>query len=156
VCPLEYRGCAAPGGCVTPKKSCILGVLGLKKTISSYSFDRIVLICGYIVERTNTKIPSSHFFCNFHLEPKLWRHQWRHFRFCKSCRRAMRIAPPVVNHRSVAASYFTFFFLVCTLACGFACQAYVYRQHAFTCSNCRLFGCNGCGQKPQFKVQTDI
>jgi len=27
--------------------------LGLKKTISSYSFDRIVLIFGYIVERTN-------------------------------------------------------------------------------------------------------
>ena len=35
-----------------------LGVLGLKKTISSYSFDRIVLIFGYIVERTNTKILS--------------------------------------------------------------------------------------------------
>jgi len=31
------------------------------KTISSYSFDRIVLIFGYIVERINTKIPSSHF-----------------------------------------------------------------------------------------------
>ena len=24
--------------------------------------------------------------CNFHLEPKLWRHKWSHFRFCKSCR----------------------------------------------------------------------
>jgi len=35
--------------------------LGLKKTISSYSFDGIVLIFGYIVERTNTKILSSHF-----------------------------------------------------------------------------------------------
>jgi len=30
--------------------------LGLKKTISSHSFDQIVLIFGYIVERTNTKI----------------------------------------------------------------------------------------------------
>jgi len=31
------------------------------KTISSCSFDWIVLIFGYIVERTNTKILSSHF-----------------------------------------------------------------------------------------------
>jgi len=58
---LEYRGCATPGGWVTPKKLVFLGVLGLKKLISSYSFDRIVLIFGYIVERTNTNIPSSHF-----------------------------------------------------------------------------------------------
>jgi len=29
--------------------------------ISSYSFDWIVLIFGYIVERANTKILSSHF-----------------------------------------------------------------------------------------------
>jgi len=28
---------------------------------TGYSFDRIVLIFGYIVERTNTKILSSHF-----------------------------------------------------------------------------------------------
>jgi len=35
--------------------------LGLKKLSPSYSFDRIVLIFGYIVERTNTKILSSHF-----------------------------------------------------------------------------------------------
>ena len=60
LCPLEYRGCATPGGWVTPKKLVFLGVLGLKK-LSSYSFDRIVLIFGYIVERTNTKILSSHF-----------------------------------------------------------------------------------------------
>jgi len=33
-----------------------------QKTISSYSFDRIVLIFGYIVERSNTKILPSHFF----------------------------------------------------------------------------------------------
>jgi len=31
------------------------------KTISSYSVDRIVLIFGYIAERTNTKILASHF-----------------------------------------------------------------------------------------------
>ena len=30
--------------------------------------------------------------------------QWRNFQVCKSCRRAMRIAPPVVIHRRVAAS----------------------------------------------------
>jgi len=34
---------------------------GAQKTISSYSFDRIVQIFGYIVQRTNTKIPLSHF-----------------------------------------------------------------------------------------------
>ena len=46
-----------------------LGVLGLKETISSYSVDRIVLIFGYIVERTNTKILSSHFFTISVLNP---------------------------------------------------------------------------------------
>ena len=56
--PLEYRGCATPGGWVTPKNLYFRG----QKTTSSYSFDRIVLIFGYIVERTNTKIISSHFF----------------------------------------------------------------------------------------------
>jgi len=35
--------------------------LGLKKLILSYSFDRIVLIFGYIVQRTNTRILSSFF-----------------------------------------------------------------------------------------------
>jgi len=29
-CPLEYRGCATPGGWVTPKNLVFLGVLGLK------------------------------------------------------------------------------------------------------------------------------
>ena len=57
---LEYRGCATPGGWVTLKNLYFRG-FGAKKTISSYSFDRIVLIFGYIVERTNTKILSSHF-----------------------------------------------------------------------------------------------
>jgi len=52
---------------VTPKKLVFLGVLGIfrgfgaQKTLSSYSFDRIVLLFAYIVERTNTKILSSHF-----------------------------------------------------------------------------------------------
>jgi len=54
---------------VTPKKLVFLGVLGLKKTISSYSLDRIVLIFGYIVQRTNTKILSSHFFAISILNP---------------------------------------------------------------------------------------
>jgi len=62
LCPLEYRGCATHRRWVTPKKLVFLGVLGLQKTISSYSFDRIVLIFGYVVERTNTKILSGHFF----------------------------------------------------------------------------------------------
>ena len=46
-----------------------LGVLGLKETISSYSFDRIVLIFGYVVERINSKILSSHFFAISILNP---------------------------------------------------------------------------------------
>jgi len=60
---LEYRGCATPGGWVTPK-TCIFRGFGAQKTIWSYSYDGIVLIFGYIVERTNTKILSSHF-CQF-------------------------------------------------------------------------------------------
>jgi len=50
----------SPGGWVTLKKLVFVGVLGLKK-LSSYSFDRIVLIFGCIVEHTNAKILSSHF-----------------------------------------------------------------------------------------------
>ena len=73
LCPVEYRGCATPGGWVTPKKWIFRG-FGAQKTIVSYSFDRIVLIFGYIVERTNTKILSS-YFLQFPLEPKLCRHQ---------------------------------------------------------------------------------
>ena len=42
---------------------------GAQKTISSYSYDRIVLIFGYIVERTSTKILSSHFFAISILNP---------------------------------------------------------------------------------------
>ena len=54
---------------MTPKKTCIFSGFGLEKTISSYSFDQIVLIFGYIVERANTKILSSHFFAIFILNP---------------------------------------------------------------------------------------
>ena len=43
--------------------------MGAPKTISSYSFDRIVLIFGYIVERTNTNILSIHFFAISILNP---------------------------------------------------------------------------------------
>jgi len=50
---------------VTPKKLVFFRGFGAQKTISSYSFDRIVLIFGYIVEHTNTKILSSHFFLQF-------------------------------------------------------------------------------------------
>jgi len=64
--------------------------LGAQKTISSYSVDRIVLIFGYIVQRTNTKILSSHFFAISILDPK---YDVRNFRFCKSWRRAMRFSP---------------------------------------------------------------
>jgi len=59
-CPLEYRGCATPGA-GWPLKTCIFRGFGAQNTISSYSFHRIVLILGYIVQRTNTKILSSHF-----------------------------------------------------------------------------------------------
>ena len=52
-------------GWVTPKTA-ILGVLGLKKLSRP---GRIVLIFGYIVERTNTKILSSHFFAISILNP---------------------------------------------------------------------------------------
>ena len=45
-----------------PLGACIFMGFRAQKTISSYSFDRIVLIFGYIVERTNTKTLSSHFF----------------------------------------------------------------------------------------------
>ena len=62
LCPLEYRGCATPGGWVTPKILVFFRGFGAQKTTSSYSFDRIVLLFGYVVERTNTEILSSHFF----------------------------------------------------------------------------------------------
>jgi len=46
---------------VTPKKLVFFRGFGAQKTVSSYSFDWIVVIFGYIVEHTNTKILSSHF-----------------------------------------------------------------------------------------------
>ena len=69
LCPLEYRGCATPGGWVTSKKTCIFRGFGAQRPISFYSFDHIVLIFGYIVERTNTKILSSRFFAISILNP---------------------------------------------------------------------------------------
>ena len=57
-----------PGGWVTPK-TCVFRGFGAQKTILSYSFDRTVLIFGYIVERTNTKTLSSHFFAISTLNP---------------------------------------------------------------------------------------
>jgi len=92
-CVPNNTGAVRSQGAWWPLKTCIFRRFGAQKTISSYSFDRIILIFGYIVQRSNSKILSSHFFCNFHLEPKLWRHKWRNFRFCKSCRRAMRFPP---------------------------------------------------------------
>jgi len=54
-------GAVRPLGAGWPLKTYIFRGFGAQKTISSYTFDRIVLIFGYIVERTNTKILSSHF-----------------------------------------------------------------------------------------------
>ena len=54
---------------MTPKKLVFFRGFGAQKTISSYSFDLIVLIFGCIVERTNTKILSSHFFAIAILNP---------------------------------------------------------------------------------------
>ena len=54
---------------MTPKKTCIFRGFGAQRTISSYSFDRIVLIFAYIVEHTNTKIVSSHFLAISILNP---------------------------------------------------------------------------------------
>jgi len=53
---------------VTPKNLYFRG-FGAQKTISTYSFDRIVLIFGYNVERTNTKILSSYVFAISILNP---------------------------------------------------------------------------------------
>jgi len=58
-----------PLGLGDPLKTCIFTGFGAQKTISPYSFDRIVLIFGYIVERTNAKIVSSHFFAISILNP---------------------------------------------------------------------------------------
>ena len=59
-----------PLGLGDPKKTWIFRCFGAQKTISSYNFfDRIVLIFGYIVEHTNIKILSSHFFAISVLNP---------------------------------------------------------------------------------------
>jgi len=92
LCPLEYRGCVTAGGWVTPKKLVFLGVLVLKKlspptVLIGLSWFLVILYNAPILKF------SRAIFCNFHLEPKLWRHQWRHFWLCKSCRRSMRFSP---------------------------------------------------------------
>jgi len=73
-------------------KLVFLGVLGLKK------LSRPTVLIGlswFLVLLYNAPILkfSQAIFCNFHLEPKLWRHKWRNFQFCKSCRRVMRFSP---------------------------------------------------------------
>jgi len=60
-CVLWNIGAVRPLGAGWPLKTCIFRGFMAEKTISSYSFDRIVLIFGYIVEHTNTKILLSHF-----------------------------------------------------------------------------------------------
>jgi len=76
-----------------PLKTCIFRGFEAEKTISSYSFDRIVLIFGYIVECINTKILSSHFFAISILNPNYDVINDVISGFCKSCRRAMRFPP---------------------------------------------------------------
>ena len=58
-----------PLGAGWPLKNLYFTGFGAQKTISSYSFDRIVLIFGYIVERTNTKILWAIFFAISILNP---------------------------------------------------------------------------------------
>jgi len=60
VSPRIY-GLCNPWGLSDPQKTCTFRGFGAQKTISSYGFDRIVLIFRYFIERTNTKILSSHF-----------------------------------------------------------------------------------------------
>jgi len=52
-------GAVQPLGAGWPLKTCTFRGFRVQKKTSSYSFDRIVLIFGYIVERTNIKILSS-------------------------------------------------------------------------------------------------
>ena len=95
LCSLEYRGCATPAGWVT-LKNCILGVLGSKK-LSRPTV--LIGLCWFLVILCNAPILKFSWatFYNFHLEPKLWRHKWRNFRFCKRCRRAMRFSPLIAQ-----------------------------------------------------------
>jgi len=82
-----------PLGTGWPLKTCIFRGFGAQKTSSSYSFDRIVLIFGYFVERTNTKILLSHFFAISILNPNYDVINDVNFRFCKSCCTAMQFSP---------------------------------------------------------------
>ena len=69
LCPLEYRGCATPGGWVTPK-NLFLGVWGLKK-LSCPTV--LIRLSWFLVLLQNAPILKflGAIFCNFHLQPKL-------------------------------------------------------------------------------------
>ena len=58
-CVPKNIGAVRPLGAGWPLKTGIFRGFGAQK---NYSFDRIVLIFAYIVQRTNTKILSSRFF----------------------------------------------------------------------------------------------
>jgi len=77
---------------VTPK-NLYFGGFWAQKTISSYSFDRIVLIFGYIVERSNAKILSTHFFAISILNADYDVISDVISGFARSSRRAMRFSP---------------------------------------------------------------
>jgi len=103
VVSLEYRGCATPGGWLTPKKLVFLGVLGLKKLSRPTVF---IGLCWFLVILYNAPILkfSQAIFLQFPSWTQIMTSSMT--KVCKSCRRAMRIALPAVNHRSVAASLF--------------------------------------------------
>jgi len=66
---------------------------------------------------------------------ELWRHQWRNFQVCESCRTAMQIAPPAVNHCSVAASL-----ILCSCMCSFVVSfVSVKLQHWGKLSTCDVY-----------------
>ena len=73
------------------KKLVFLGFLGLKKLSHLTVLIGLSLFLVILYNTPILKFPLA-IFCNFHLEPKLWRHKWRNFWFCKSCRRAMRFS----------------------------------------------------------------
>ena len=85
-------GLCDPWGQGDPWEACIFRVLRLKK-LSRPTV--LITLSWFLVILYNAPILklSRAIFCNFHLEPKLWRHKWRNFRFRKSCRRAMRFLP---------------------------------------------------------------
>jgi len=69
-CVLWNIGAVRPLGAGWPRKTCIFRGFGAQKNISSYSFDRNVLILLILYNTPILKF-SRAIFCNFHLEPKL-------------------------------------------------------------------------------------